>query len=58
MKFTFLKGKFETKFEIFGAVDDLWLNKDTNEVVVVDYKATSNKKELTAKIGIIIIQIK
>ena len=36
----------KTKFEIFGAVDDLWLNKDTNEVVVVDYKATSNKKEL------------
>ena len=36
----------KTNFEIFGALDDLWFNIDTNEVVVVDYKATSNKKEL------------
>ena len=34
----------KTGIEIFGALDDLWLNKDTNEIVVLDYKATSNKK--------------
>ena len=34
----------KTDIEIFGALDDLWLNKDTDEIVVLDYKATSNKK--------------
>ena len=33
----------KTNFIIYGAIDDLWLNKDKDEVVVVDYKATSNK---------------
>ena len=33
----------KTNFTIYGAIDDLWLNKDNDEVVVVDYKATSNK---------------
>ena len=33
----------KTNYIIYGAIDDLWLNKDNNEVVVVDYKATSNK---------------
>ena len=33
----------KTNFTIYGAIDDLWLNKDNGEVVVVDYKATSNK---------------
>ena len=33
----------KTNFLIYGAIDDLWLNKDNDEVVVVDYKATSNK---------------
>ena len=33
----------KTNFIIYGAIDDLWLNKDNDEVVVVDYKATSNK---------------
>ena len=33
----------KTNYTIYGAIDDLWLNKDNNEVVVVDYKATSNK---------------
>ena len=32
----------ETGFETFGAVDDLWLDLDTQEIIVVDYKATSN----------------
>lgn len=36
----------KTNYIIFGALDDLWLNKDNNEVVVLDYKATSNMKEI------------
>jgi hypothetical protein len=30
-----------TGFETFGAVDDLWLDLNTKEIIVVDYKATS-----------------
>ncbi len=37
----------KTNFETFGAVDDLWINLDTNEVIVVDYKATSKNDEVT-----------
>ena len=37
----------KTNFETFGAVDDLWFNLDTNEVIVVDYKATSKNDEVT-----------
>jgi CRISPR/Cas system-associated exonuclease Cas4 (RecB family) len=37
----------KTNFETFGAIDDLWLNLDTNEVIVVDYKATSKNDEVT-----------
>ena len=33
----------KTNFTIYGAIDDLWFNKDKEEVVIVDYKATSNK---------------
>ena len=33
----------KTNYIIYGAVDDLWFNKDNDEFVVVDYKATSNK---------------
>ena len=33
----------KTNFTIYGAIDDLWHNKDNDEIVVVDYKATSNK---------------
>jgi len=33
----------KTNYIIYGAIDDLWFNKDNDEVVVVDYKATSNK---------------
>ena len=33
----------KTNFTIYGAIDDLWFNKDSDEIVVVDYKATSNK---------------
>lgn len=34
-----------TNLLIFGAVDDLWVTKD-NEVIVVDYKATAKDKEI------------
>ena len=36
----------KTSYTLFGSLDDLWLNKDNGEVVIVDYKATSNKNEL------------
>ena len=36
----------KTNYTIFGSLDDLWFNKDSEEVVVIDYKATSNKDEL------------
>ena len=29
-----------------GAVDDVWFDLDTEELVVVDYKATSSKDEV------------
>lgn len=35
-----------TNFLIFGAIDDIWLSND-NELIVVDYKATSVNKEVT-----------
>ncbi len=35
-----------TNFIIFGAVDDIWVNKK-QEFIVVDYKATSTTKEIT-----------
>ena len=36
----------KTNYILFGSLDDLWFNKDSKEVVVLDYKATSNKEEL------------
>jgi len=35
-----------TNFLVFGAVDDLWIN-DKNDVMVVDYKATSKAEKPT-----------
>jgi len=35
-----------TNFLIFGAVDDLWINKNS-ELLIVDYKATSTTKEIS-----------
>lgn len=35
-----------TNFLVFGAVDDLWINKE-GELIVVDYKATSKDGEVT-----------
>ena len=37
----------ETNLIFTGAVDDLWLDTDSKEVVVVDYKATSKNSEIT-----------
>ena len=35
----------KTNFTIYGKIDDLWLNLDNNEVVILDYKATSNIRD-------------
>jgi len=32
--------------ELFGAIDDLWRDLDTNELVVADYKATSKTSQV------------
>lgn len=37
----------ETGFEAFGAVDDLWLDLETKEIIVVDYKATSKSEAVS-----------
>ena len=37
----------DTLFEAFGAVDDLWIDLDTQEIIVVDYKATSKNDAVT-----------
>ena len=37
----------ETNLELFGAIDDLWRDLDTGELMVVDYKATSKTTEVT-----------
>ena len=34
------------KLHLFGAVDDIWINLDTEELIVVDYKATSKISEI------------
>ena len=31
---------------LFGAVDDIWINLDTDELIVVDYKATSKNSDI------------
>lgn len=34
-------------FEVFGAVDDLWQDISTGELIVVDYKSTSKSSEVS-----------
>ena len=34
------------KLHLFGAVDDIWINLNTEELIVVDYKATSKNSEV------------
>ena len=36
-----------TNLELFGAIDDLWRDLDTGELMLVDYKATSKSTEVT-----------
>ena len=35
-----------TNFHVYGAIDDVWINED-NELIVVDYKATSKTSEIS-----------
>ena len=37
----------KTNFILTGAVDDLWFDLDTEEIIVVDYKSTSKNSEVT-----------
>ena len=37
----------DLKLHLFGAVDDVWVNLDNDELIVVDYKSTSKKGEIT-----------
>ena len=32
-----------SNLEIFGAVDDVWQNKETGQLHIVDYKSTAKK---------------
>ena len=34
------------KLHLFGAVDDIWVNLETDELIVVDYKSTSKNSEI------------
>jgi hypothetical protein len=36
-----------TGFELFGAIDDLWRDLETGEVIVADYKSTSKAGEVS-----------
>ena len=36
-----------TRLQLFGAIDDLWHDERTGELIVVDYKATSKATEVT-----------
>lgn len=37
----------QTNFLLYGAVDDIWYNKDNEEIIIVDYKSTSKNGEIT-----------
>jgi hypothetical protein len=37
----------QSNFELFGAIDDLWRDLATDELIVVDYKATSKTNEVS-----------
>ena len=40
----------DSKLELFGAVDDLWINNKTGKIHVIEYKSTS-KKDPIEKLG-------
>lgn len=37
----------DSGFEVFGAIDDLWIDTDTREFIVADYKATAKDAEVS-----------
>ncbi len=37
----------KTNFNILGIIDDIWINKKSKELFIVDYKATSTSKEIS-----------
>lgn len=37
----------KTNLNICGIIDDIWINKKTKEIHIVDYKATSTSKEIS-----------
>ena len=37
----------ETNLILRGGLDDLWINTETQQLIVVDYKATSKKGEVS-----------
>ena len=37
----------ETNFYLYGLVDDVWINTKTDQLIVVDYKATSKDGEVS-----------
>ena len=37
----------DSMFELSGAIDDLWVDTKTNELIVVDYKATAKDGDVT-----------
>ena len=39
----------DLNFKLAGGIDDVWENKDTGELIVVDYKAQSKKEEKKIK---------
>jgi len=39
----------DTNLEIYGGVDDIWFDKDSEELVVVDYKAQSSSRLVEAE---------
>lgn len=45
--FTGVRFTHPSGVEFFGAVDDLWIDNDTQEIYVVDYKATSTQGDVT-----------
>ena len=37
----------KTNFLLNGTIDDVWINKETNKLIVVDYKSQSSEREIT-----------
>ena len=43
-----LKARYgESNIILFDGVDDIWINTNTNKLIVVDYKSQSSTKEIT-----------